>query len=120
MCVLVIGDVIEIFLCLKHVLLFGNIRDLYICRYVREGSYFLKVWFSYVFIICYCTSKEFLSKFKGSSTLTKNSEMRTEFVKTNMCLCFLLWYARNSPIGASGFVMPEILFYLICISLIMF
>ena len=72
---------------------------------------FLKVWFSYVFIICYCTSKDFLSKFNGSSTLIKNSEMRTEFVKNNMCL-FSLWYARSSPIGASGFAMRDILYIL--------
>ena len=41
--------------------------------------------------------------------IQKCDAMRTDFVKNNMCLS-LLWYTRNSPIGASGFVIPDVLF----------
>lgn len=83
------------FLWLKHVLLCGIYIYINICK--GRELFFLKVWFSYVFIICYCASKDFLSKFTGSSTFTKNSEMRTEFVKNNMCLCFFFVVCTQLP-----------------------
>lgn len=99
---------------LKHVLLCGVYIYIYIILNICKGRelFLLKVWFSYVFIICYCTSKDFLSNIHRVIDIDKEFRNADRICQKQHVFAFFLWYARNSPIGASGFVMPDILYIL--------